>query len=68
MESVMKKRHAATAQALEELLVEGILSCAPVTEEITAETVRACEQHAEFILPTGAVNTLQPTAPAKKHG
>ena len=47
----MSKRHAVTPEELEALLLEGVLSAAPVEEEITAEAKRPCAKHAELINP-----------------
>jgi len=38
-------RHATTAEELESLLLDGVLSAEPVAEEITAETKRPCPGH-----------------------
>ena len=62
----MPKRHAATPAELEELLLDGFLTGAPVEEEITAETARACEKHAELIQPVAAISTQQLPVPGKK--
>ena len=46
----MTGRHAKTAEDLEALLVEGILSALPVVEEISAGEPRPCGGHADLIV------------------
>lgn len=43
------KRHAATPEELESLLLEGVLSREPVTDEISVETKRPCAKHPDLI-------------------
>jgi len=47
----MQNRHARTPEELETLLLDGIVSAAPVEDEISAETKPPCAKHTDLINP-----------------